>query len=137
MVLEGQAERIARRAEQVVGPPPAPREDAVTKTIERYTAGIPSTGYLGVAVGAMGVSLLLQLAGRGTWGNFIAQWVPTWLIIGVYNKLVKLEGYDRHDRGEGRSPGRRAVGISNRPLEEEQRRQALLRPREGSDLAVE
>jgi hypothetical protein len=32
-------------------------------------------------------------------GNFIAQWVPTWLIIGLYNKLVKLEGHDRFDRG--------------------------------------
>jgi hypothetical protein len=25
--------------------------------------------------------------------------VPTWLIIGLYNKLVKLEGHDRYDRG--------------------------------------
>ena len=29
------------------------------------------------------------------WGNFIAQWVPTWLIFGLYNKLVKLEGQQR------------------------------------------
>jgi hypothetical protein len=29
------------------------------------------------------------------WGNFIAQWVPTWLIFGLYNKLVKLEGHQR------------------------------------------
>jgi hypothetical protein len=33
-------------------------------------------------------------------GNFIAQWVPTWLIIGLYNKLVKVEGHDQIDRGE-------------------------------------
>jgi hypothetical protein len=33
------------------------------------------------------------------WGNFIAQWVPTWLIIGLYNKLVKLEGHDRYHPG--------------------------------------
>jgi predicted PurR-regulated permease PerM len=30
---------------------------------------------------------------------FIAQWVPTWLIIGLYNKLVKVEGHDQFDRG--------------------------------------
>ena len=41
------------------------------------------------------------MAGRGKWGNFIAQWVPTWLIIGLYNKLVKLEGHDQSDRGGG------------------------------------
>ena len=70
-------------------------EGRVTKNIESYTAAIPSSAYLGVAVGAMALSLFCQITGRGKWGNFIAQWVPTWLIIGVYNKLVKLEGHDR------------------------------------------
>lgn len=73
--------------------------DQFTKTLETYTAVIPSTGYLAVAIGAMGLSLACQAAGRGKWGNFIAQWVPTWLIIGLYNKLVKLEGHDQLDRG--------------------------------------
>jgi hypothetical protein len=74
-------------------------EDQFTKTVEEYTAAIPSSAYLAVAVAAMAASLGLQMAGRGKWGNFIAQWVPTWLIIGLYNKLVKLEGHDRYDRG--------------------------------------
>jgi hypothetical protein len=78
---------------------PIPTEDQFTKTIESYTAAVPSTGYLAVAIGAMGLSLACQVAGRGKWGNFIAQWVPTWLIIGLYNKLVKVEGHDRYDRG--------------------------------------
>jgi hypothetical protein len=78
---------------------PRRTEDQFTKTIESYTAAIPSSGYLAVAIGAMGLSLACQVAGRGKWGNFIAQWVPTWLIIGLYNKLVKLEGHDRFDRG--------------------------------------
>jgi hypothetical protein len=75
---------------------PRPTEDQFTKTIESYTAAIPSTGYLTVAIGAMGLSLLCEVAGRGKWGYFIAQWVPTWLIIGLYNKLVKLDGHQRH-----------------------------------------
>jgi hypothetical protein len=78
---------------------PRPTEDKFTKTIESYTAAVPSTGYLAVAIGAMGLSLACQVAGRGKWGNFIAQWVPTWLVIGLYNKLVKLEGHDRYQRG--------------------------------------
>jgi hypothetical protein len=78
---------------------PKPTEDQFTKTIESYTAAVPSTGYLAVAIGAMGLSLACQMVGRGKWGNFIAQWVPTWLVIGLYNKLVKLEGHDRYDRG--------------------------------------
>ena len=78
---------------------PRPTEDQFTKTVESYTAAIPSTGYLAIAIGAMALSLACQVSGRGKWGNFIAQWVPTWLIIGLYNKLVKLEGHDRHQRG--------------------------------------
>ena len=96
---------VMRQAEQLVGPPPEIREDQVTKTIEKYTAAIPSSAYLGVAIGAMGLSLLFQLGGRGKWGNFVAQWVPTWLIIGLYNKVVKTEGHDRQDRGHGTATG--------------------------------
>jgi len=82
---------------------PIPTEDNFTKTVENVTAEIPSSAFLGVAVGAMAVSLFFQLTGGGKWGNFIAQWAPTWLIIGVYNKLVKLEGHDREDFAKGGS----------------------------------
>ena len=82
---------------------PIPTEDSFTKTVENVTAEIPSSAFLGVAVGAMAVSLFLQLTGGGKWGNFIAQWAPTWLIIGVYNKLVKLEGHDHLDTAKGGS----------------------------------
>ena len=74
-------------------------EDRFTKSVEEYTGAVPSSAYLGIAVAAMAAALALQMAGRGKWGNFIAQWVPTWLIIGLYNKMVKLEGHDRYDRG--------------------------------------
>jgi hypothetical protein len=74
-------------------------EDRFTKTVEEYTGAVPSSAFLGIAVAAMAASLAFQLAGQGKWGNFIAQWVPTWLIIGLYNKMVKLEGHDQYDRG--------------------------------------
>jgi hypothetical protein len=82
----------------MAGRSPSTTEDQFTKTVEEYTASIPSSAFLGVAVAAMGASLLFQVAGQGKWGNFIAQWVPTWLIIGLYNKIVKLEGHDKFDR---------------------------------------
>jgi len=84
---------------------PLPTEDQFTKSVEQYTAAIPSSAYLGIALGAMGLSLICQMTGRGKWGNFIAQWVPTWLIIGVYNKLVKLEGHDQTEQGTGEQLG--------------------------------
>jgi hypothetical protein len=57
----------------------------------------------------MALSVACQVTGRGKWGNFIGQWVPTWLIIGLYNKLVKLEGHDRYDRRDYNNPGRSQV----------------------------
>jgi len=113
---------------EYVGPPRSMTEDDVTKSIERYTAGIPSSLFLAVAVGAMGLSLMGQFGGRGKWGNFIAQWVPTLLVMGIYNKLVKLEGHDQQDRGQ-RTRGGSRTGISNRPLAEEQAEQHSLPPR--------
>ena len=62
-------------------------EDEFTKTVEEYTSAIPSSAYLGVALGAMALSLFFQATGQGKWGNFIAQWVPTWLIIGLYKQV--------------------------------------------------
>jgi len=48
------------------------------------------------------LSLICQIIGRSKWGNFISQWVPFWLIIGVYNKLSKLEDHDPTGRGHNR-----------------------------------
>ena len=60
--------------------------------IESYTAKVPSGTYLTLAIGSMGLSLLMMLSGRKEAANFIGQWAPTLLIIGLYNKLVKVEG---------------------------------------------
>jgi len=119
---------------------PEPYEDEFTKTLERYTAQIPSSAMLALAIGAMGLSLLGQLGGRGKWGNFFAQWVPTIISMGIYNKLVKLEGHDRYDRGQGNGSKRQgdtarsAVGISNHPYAEEREEQESL-PRRGQARA--
>ena len=115
------------RAHMGAEAPPRPTEDEMTKVIERYTANIPSSMLLGIALGAMGLSLVSQLSGRGKWGNFIAQWVPTIIMMGVYNKLVKVAGHDQEDRGAGRSS--QATGISNHPITEEQAQQRHLPPR--------
>jgi hypothetical protein len=69
-------------------------EGEFTKMIESQTAKIPSGTYLTVAVVAMAAAAALTLMGRKGVGNFIGQWAPTILIMGLYNKLVKLEGSD-------------------------------------------
>jgi hypothetical protein len=68
------------------------KEGTTTKAIESYTAEMPSGLFLSLAVGSMALSAMMMLAGRKNVANFIGQWVPTILIMGLYNKLVKVEG---------------------------------------------
>lgn len=73
----------------------AVKEGEVTKKIEQQTAKIPSIGFLGLAVGSMLASAgLAFLADRKDLANFVGLWAPSLLLIGVYNKLVKLQGSD-------------------------------------------
>jgi hypothetical protein len=75
----------------------APREHgegATTKAIEHYTSMVPSGVYLSLAIGSIGLALMMKMAGRDKDAEFIGQWVPTILILGLYNKLVKLQGSD-------------------------------------------
>jgi hypothetical protein len=69
-------------------------EGCIARAIENQTARLPSDTFLWAAVGSMGLSLGLQLMGKQKESNFIGQWAPTILILGLYNKLVKLEGSD-------------------------------------------
>ena len=72
----------------------AGREDPLTKTIESQTEMIPSVAFLVFAVGAMAVSWMFLVTGWRNVANFIGQWVPTVLIMGLYNKVVKQHGSD-------------------------------------------
>lgn len=106
MARKQEHKRSARTGRFVDGPDTRVRageshEDRVTGAIERQTSRMPSVSFLGVATGAIGVSLFLKMTGRDGWANFIAQWVPTVLIMGVYNKMVKQHGSDAQSRDEG------------------------------------
>jgi hypothetical protein len=70
-------------------------EGAVARTIEQQTAKLPSDTFLWAAGASIGGSLLLQVMGRKEESLFVGQWAPTFLILGLYNKLVKVAGSDR------------------------------------------
>ena len=67
-------------------------EGTVTKAIEHYTSQVPSGVYLSAAFGSIGLSAMMRLMGRKDDAHFIGMWVPTILLLGVYNKIVKLHG---------------------------------------------
>jgi hypothetical protein len=70
-------------------------EGQIARKIEEQTAKLPSDTFLWMAVGAMSVSATMQLMGNRHISLFIGQWAPTFLIFGLYNKLVKQLGSDR------------------------------------------
>jgi hypothetical protein len=92
------------------------REGKVARSIEHKTARLPSDLFLWAAGAAMVGSLALQVYGVTKKSNiiggifkpamarpaaplsvFVGQWVPTLLLLGVYNKIVKVAGSDRYE----------------------------------------
>jgi hypothetical protein len=77
------------------------QEGKTTKMIERKTAAIPSVTFLILAGGAIAGSLALKLLGRHSTANFVGEWAPTILMLGIYNKLVKVIGSERREAFAG------------------------------------
>jgi hypothetical protein len=70
------------------------REGPIARTIEQQTAKLPSDTFLWAALGSMGLSAIMQMSGKQKFSNFVGLWAPTFLMFGLYNKIVKLQGSD-------------------------------------------
>lgn len=73
---------------------PEHKEGPVATVIEQQTAKVPSDVFLWAALGSMAVSLTLKIMGKNETALFVGQWAPSFLLLGTYNKIVKLEGHD-------------------------------------------
>ena len=80
------------------------REDQVTSAIEKVTSQAPSSLYLGLALGSMAVSIALQLSKRKHESLFVGQWAAPFLLMGIYNKMVKQHGSDASEESQEYSP---------------------------------
>lgn len=87
------------------------KEGRVARAIERRTARLPSDLFLWAAgasiVGSLALEVVFQskpstrlLKGyrSGHLSTFVGQWAPTFLLLGIYKKLVKVSGSDRTGR---------------------------------------
>lgn len=70
-------------------------EGAVARGIENYTAQMPSDWFLWAAGGSILASMTLHCLGRKEDANFVGNWVAPFMLLGVYNKIVKVAGSDR------------------------------------------
>lgn len=72
-----------------------PREGRLARRIESETSRLPSDVFLWAALTSMAVSAGFKIAKRKHTSLFIGQWAAPFLILGIYNKLVKQLGHDR------------------------------------------
>jgi hypothetical protein len=71
-------------------------EGPVARAIEQRTAKLPSDTFLWLAGASITSSLALKIMGRSHDALFVGQWAPTFLILGLYNKIVKVAGSDQY-----------------------------------------
>lgn len=67
-------------------------ESRLTRIVEQQAAKVPSHVFLLLALGAMAASVTAEIANRQRASRFVGMWAAPLLVMGVYNKLVKLLG---------------------------------------------
>jgi hypothetical protein len=78
---------------------PKHSEGPVATAIEKQTAKLPSDVFLWSALASMAVSATLKCLRKDKTALFVGQWAAPFLLLGLYNKIVKLEGHDGNDDG--------------------------------------
>jgi hypothetical protein len=65
------------------------KEGTLTRLVERQTSKMPSMLFLTAAGVSIIGSLVSFISGRKQFANLVGEWVPTFLLLGMYNKFVK------------------------------------------------
>lgn len=73
------------------------QEGPLARAIEHQTAKLPSEIFLWAALASIATSLVFQMMDRKQNALFVGQWAPTFLLLGIYNKLVKQLGSDSRE----------------------------------------
>ena len=59
------------------------------KQFFRVTDNIPEETWYWAAIGSIGASALLKLSGKDNWSLFVGQWPPTFILFGLYHRLIR------------------------------------------------
>jgi hypothetical protein len=73
-------------------------EGPVAKAIENQTSKLPSDVFLWAALGSMAASATLKCLRKDKTALFVGQWAAPFLLLGIYNKIVKTEGHDSQSK---------------------------------------
>ena len=70
------------------------QEDQFTGYLDSVAGKVPSSFFLGAALASILGSVSFKIAGKSNEALFVGQWVAPFLILGLYNKMVKQHGSD-------------------------------------------
>ena len=63
--------------------------DEAQRTFFRVTDNVPEEAWYWLALGSIGVSAWLKLTKKDDWALFVGQWPPTFLLFGLYHRLLR------------------------------------------------
>jgi hypothetical protein len=75
------------------------QEDQFTGMLDSITGKIPGSVFLGAAIVSILSSVVFKSARKHQGALYIGQWVAPFLILGIYNKMVKQHGSDAKSHG--------------------------------------
>jgi len=66
----------------------AKKTDDAQHSFLRVTDGIPEEAWYWAALGSIGISALFKMQGKNDLALFVGQWPPTFLLFGLYHRLL-------------------------------------------------
>jgi hypothetical protein len=69
-------------------------EDQFTALLESQSSNVPTSLFLGAAIASIAGALAFKIAGKDQHAQFLGQWAAPFLLLGIYNKMVKQHGSD-------------------------------------------
>jgi hypothetical protein len=79
----------------------ARKEGKVARAIESQTSRLPSDLFLWTSLATMAAALTFKILKKDHEALFVGQWAAPFLLLGIYNKIVKEHG---HDNASKRKP---------------------------------
>ncbi|MDB5104791.1 MAG: hypothetical protein JWP91_2480 [Fibrobacteres bacterium] len=67
---------------------------SINRLAENVASRTPSLLFMAASLASIAAAATLQIRGNRQWSLFVGQWAPSFLLFGLYTKLVKSLGAD-------------------------------------------
>ena len=68
---------------------PMQQSDSAQQEYFRVTDSVPEQTWYWLALASIGISAVLKIADQDHWALFVGQWPPTFLLFGIFHRVVR------------------------------------------------